>query len=285
VENFPDFVCHKVGNALIWAAPEYAAPADIALMADADRLFQDAGCEIIKDQRKIKIARIRIKLGGRNRALYLKRYNAFSWRIPLGSLFRRSGAVKALRGVEVLASSRVAGAKPVAAVENRRWGMVTKSFFFTEEIAGGKTIDAYWRENIGALGGRDGFRRRRSFLRALALLFRSLHGQRVYHGDLKDVNIIVVAGEPGQADCFFLLDLEGIRRYGRLSRRRRVKNLVQLNRTFGRYVRSTDKMCFLKEYLAGAFSDPREKRRWAIQVLGRSSRLDRRKFASGRVSD
>jgi hypothetical protein len=285
VENFPDFGCHKVGNALIWAATEYAAPADIALMADADRLFQDAGCEIIKDQRKIKIARIRIKLGGRNRALYLKRYNAFSWRIPLGSLFRRSGAVKALRGVEVLASSRVAGAKPVAAVENRRWGMVTKSFFFTEEIAGGKTIDAYWRENIGALGGRDGFRRRRSFLRALALLFRSLHGQRVYHGDLKDVNIIVVAGEPGQADCFFLLDLEGIRGYGRLSRRRRVKNLVQLNRTFGRYVRSTDKMYFLKEYLAAAFSDPREKRRWAIQVLGRSSRLDRRKFAAGRVSD
>ena len=285
MENFPEFVCHKLGNALIWLARECAAPADVALLADADRLFEETGCEIIKDQRKIKIARIRIKLGGQNRALYLKRYNAFSWRIPLGSLFRRFGALKALRGAAVLSSARIGGAKPVAAVESRRWGMVTKSFFFTEEIAEGKTIDAYWRDALAPLGGRDGFRRRRNFLRALASLFRSLHGQRVYHGDLKDVNIIVVAGEPGQADCFFLLDLEGIRRYGRLSRRRRIKNLVQLNRTFGRYVRSTDKMYFLKEYLAGAFSDPREKRRWAIQVLGRSSRLDRRKFASGRVSD
>jgi hypothetical protein len=257
----------------------------VALLADADRLFQGPGCEIIKDQRKIKIARIRAKLGGRNRALYLKRYNAFSWRISLGSLFRRSGAVKALHGAAVLSSARIGGAKPVAALESRRWGMVTRSFFFTEEIAEGKTIDAYWRETLAVLDGRSGFRRRRNFLRAVACLFRTLHSQRVYHGDLKDVNIIVVAGEPGQADCFFLLDLEGIRRYVRLSRRRRVKNLVQLNRTFGRYVRSNDKMYFLKEYLTAEFSDSRERRRWAMQVLGRSSRLDRRKAACARVSD
>lgn len=269
---------------MIWLAREYAGPADVALFADPDRLFEGTTCEIIKDQRKIKVARIRINLGGKARTLYLKRYNAFSWRIPVGSLFWRSSALNALRGAAHLSRARIAGAKPVAAVESRRWGMVTKSFFFTEEIAQGKTIDAYWRENLAPLAGGGGFCRRRSFLRALASLFRSLHGQRVYHGDLKDVNIIAVAGEPGQADCFFLLDLEGIRRYSRLSRRRRVKNLVQLNRTFGRYVRSTDKMYFLKEYLAGAFSDPQEKRRWAKQVLGRSSRLDLRKFASGRVS-
>ena len=269
---------------MVWVAREYAAPVDVALLADADRLFEETGCEIIKDQRKIKIARIRINLGGQDRTIYLKRYNAFSWRIPLGSLFTRSGALKALRGAKILSNAGIGGAKAVAAVESRRWGMVTKSFFFTDEIARGKTIDAFWRENLVPLGRREGFRRRRRFLRGLASLFRSLHGQRVYHGDLKDVNIIVVAGEPGQTDCFFLLDLEGIRRYGRLSRRRRVKNLVQLNRTFGRYVRSTDKMYFLKEYLAGAFSDRREKRRWAIQILGRSSRLDRRKFASSMVS-
>ncbi|MDP2605851.1 MAG: lipopolysaccharide kinase InaA family protein [Deltaproteobacteria bacterium] len=265
-------------------AKEYAAPADVGLLADADRLFQETGCEIIKDQRKIKVARVRANLAGKVRTLYLKRYNAFSWRISLGSLFRRSGALNALRGATLLSRARIAGAKPVAAVESRRSGMVTKSFFFSEEIARGETIDVFWRATLALPGGRDGFRRRRSFLGGLASLFRSLHAQRVYHGDLKDVNIMVVAGEPGHADCFFLLDLEGIQRYGRLSRKRRVKNLVQLNRTFGRYVRSADKMYFLKKYLAGAFSDPQEKRLWAMQILGRSSRLDRRKFASDTVS-
>ena len=283
MENFPDLVCRKLGNSLIWVAQEFAAPADVALIADADRLFQGPGCEIIKDQRKIKVARIRINLGGKARTLFLKRYNAFSWRIPLGSLFWRSGAANALRGAALLSSVRIAGAKPVAAVESRRWGMVTKSLFFTEEIAQGKTIDAYWRATLAPLDGRGGYCRRRSFLRALAWLFRSLHGQSLYHGDLKDVNIIVVAGEPGQADCFFLLDLETIRKYGRLSHRRRIKNLVQLNRTFGRYVRRTDKLIFLKEYLAQGFFDRGRKRRWAIMVLRRSARLDRRKFAASKV--
>ena len=284
MEPFPDFVCRQLGNSFIWVAREYAAPADVAQLADADHLFEETGCEIIKDQRKIKVARIRINLGGACRTLYLKRYNSFSWRIPLGSWFRPSGAVRALRGAAILANARIAGAKPVAGVESRFWGMVTKSFFFTDEIAQGKTIDAYWRENLAPLAGREGFRRRRSFLRALASLFRSLHGQRVYHGDLKDVNILVVAGEAEGTDCFFLLDLEGIRKVGCLSRRRRIKNLVQLNRTFGRYVRRTEKMIFLKGYLAEEFFSRGGKRRWVAALLRRSARLDRRKLVSGKTT-
>ena len=283
MEPFPDFVCRQLGNSFIWVAREYAAPADVAQLADTDHLFEETGCEIIKDQRKIKVARIRINLGGACRTLYLKRYNSFSWRIPLGSWFRPSGAVRALRGAAILANARIAGAKPVAAVESRFWGMVTKSFFFTEEIAQGKTVDAYWRATLAPLEGRDGFRRRRSFLRALASLFRSLHDQRVYHGDLKDANILAVAGEGERSDCFFLLDLEGIRKVGRLSRRRRIKNLVQLNRTFGRHVRRADKLIFLKEYLSQGFSDWGRKRRWVTKLIRRSARLDRRKFAAGKV--
>lgn len=283
MEKSPDLVCRRLGDSLIWLAREYTGPAEVALFADADRLFLYPGCEIIKDQRKIKVARLRVELGGRERTIYLKRYNAFSWRILLGSLFRRSGAINALRGAALLSGAGISGAKSLAAVECRRCGMVTKSFFFTEEVAGGKTIDAYWRENLAPLPGRDGARRRRLFLLGLAELFRSLHSRGVYHGDLKDANILVVAGAPGQADCFFLLDLEGIRQYGRVSRRRRIKNLVQLNRTFGRYVRRTDKMIFLKEYLAGGFFDRGRKRRWMIPLLRRSARLDRRKIAAGKV--
>jgi hypothetical protein len=284
VKNFPDFVCRRQGGSSIWVAEKFAAPADVALIWNADGLLRGPGCEIIKDQRKVKVARLRIDLGGQPRALYVKRYNAFSWRVSLGSLFRPAGAVRALRGAAILSEARIPTAGPVAAVENRVWGMVTKSFFFTEEIVGGETVDRYWRDGLSALKDHAGFRRRRGFLRALASLFRSLHGQRVYHGDLKDANILVVPGQRERPDCFFLLDLEGIRKYGRLSQRRRIKNLVQLNRTFGRYLRRTDKMVFLKEYLAEAFSDRRQKRLWADRVLRRSARVDRRKLAAGKFS-
>lgn len=283
VKHFPNFVCRNHGNSSIWVAQEFAGPPDVALLADADRLFEEPGCEIIKDQRKIKVARIRINLGGEARTLYLKRYNAFSWRIPLGSFFRHSGAVKALRGAAVLSRARIGAAKPVAAVESRSWGMVTKSFFFTEAIERGKTVDAYWRDDLSGLEDQNGFRRRRGFLRALASLFESLHGQDIYHGDLKDANILVVPSTDARADCFYLLDLEGIRKYRCLSDRRRIKNLVQLNRTLGRYLRRTEKICFLKEYLGREFHARGEKRLWAGKIYRRTTRLDRQKFLHSRM--
>jgi len=283
VKLIPDFVYRKQGPSSLWVARQYAAAADVALLMDADRLFRGPGCEIVKDQRKIKVARLRISLGGQLHALYLKRYNFFSWRVPWGALFWGSGAMRALSGAAVLSKAGIASAKPVAAVESRCWGMVTQSFFFTEEIEGGKTVDAYWRDDLSQLAGRDGFRRRRNFLRSLAALFRSLHGRQLYHDDLKDANILAVGGGQNRADCFFLLDLEGIRQYRRLSERRRIKNLVQLHRTLGRYLGRTDKICFLKEYLGREFADRREKRLWAGKIARRSARLDRQKLLHGRL--
>jgi len=284
VEKFAELVCRKLGDSRVWVAQEYAAPSDVALLADADRLFEGPGCEIIKDQRKIRVARIRINLCGEARTLYLKRYNAFSWRVQLGSLFRDSGAVRALRGVAVLQNAGIATAKPVAVVESRSWRMVTKSFFFTEEIPRGKTVDVFWRDDLSALAGQAGLRRRRGFLRALASLFESLHGQGIYHGDLKDANILVVPGTDARADCFFLLDLEGVRKYHRLSDRRRIKNLVQLNRTFGRHVRRTEKLYFLARYMSSRFDDRRRKRLWSAAILRRSQSLDRKKLAAKKAT-
>ena len=285
MKTFPDFASYKQGNVSIWLAREYGAEADLALLSDADRLFAGRECEIIKNQRKIKVARIRISLGGKPRALYLKRYNCFSWRVSLGSLFRKSGAVRALRGARVLLQAEIATPKPVAAVESRCWGVVTKSFFLTEEIEGGKTVDAYWRGDLSGLKGQAGLRRRRGFLRSLASLFQSLHDHHVYHDDLKDANILVAPGSRAETDCFFLLDLEGIRNYSRLSERRRIKNLVQLNRTLGRYLGRAERLCFLKRYMGADCDDRRRRRLWAKKILRRSSRLDRHKLAAGAALD
>ncbi len=281
MEFLADFEWRKIGNTSVWVAPKRATPSDLSLFAEADRLFERPECEIVKDQRKIKVARLGLSLGGRTYSIYLKRYNCFSWRVKLGSLFVPSGAVKSLRGAAILSNAGIASAKPVAAAEIRSWGFVTKSFFITEEINGGETADRYWRGDLAALTGREGYHRRRLFVQGLAMLFRSLHEQGVYHNDLKDANILVVKGERNLTDSFFLLDLEGIRKYRQLSERRRFKNLVQLNRTLGRYVRRSDKLNFLKRYLGTAFEDQGEKRRWIGEIIRLSQLLDRLKLAGG----
>ena len=243
--------------------------------ADPDHFFDLPECEIIKDQKKIKVARIKIKIQGDMRTIYLKRYNAFSWRYRLGSLFQDSGALRSLRGAAILSESGILTARPLAAVDSRSWGMLNGSFFLSEEIQNGKTADAYWREELLTVKGKEGAERRKRFLQGMGELFRCLHKQDVYHNDLKDANILVRRDSRTGSEQFFLLDLEGIRRYRRLNRRRRSKNLVQLNRTLGKYVRRTDKLRFLESYFGPSFSDRADKREWVAGVLRQSSRLDR----------
>ena len=245
------------------------------LAPDPDHFFDLPGCEIIKDQKKIKVARVKIEIHGDMKTVYLKRYNAFSWRYKFGSLFQSSGALKSLDGAAILAESGIRTARPLAAVDSRSWGMLNRSFFLSEEIENGKTADAYWREELLTVKGKEGTQRRKRFLQGIGELFRCLHQQNVYHNDLKDANILVQPEFSTGGEHFYLLDLEGIRRYRRLNRRRQTKNLVQLNRTLGKYLRATEKLRFLESYLGPSFSNRIDKRDWVVSVLRQSNRLDR----------
>jgi hypothetical protein len=126
------------------------------LAPDPDHFFDLPGCEIIKDQKKIKVARIKIEIQGDMKTVYVKRYNAFSWRYRLGSLFQSSGALKSLNGAAILSESGILTARPLAAVDSRSWGMLNRSFFLSEEIENGKTADAYWREELLTMKGKEG---------------------------------------------------------------------------------------------------------------------------------
>lgn len=261
----------------VWVASDLKGDANLPLLADPDRLFASSECETIKDQRKIKVGRIALKLRGRIQGVYLKRYNPYCWRYRVGSLFFPSAAVRSWLGAHALLRAGFHTGRPIAAVESRAWGMLAKSFYLSEEVAG-KTADAYWLEKLSPACG-EGRVDRRRFLQELAGLFRSLHGLGLYHNDLKDANILVCS-EQGKLS-FNLLDLEGIRRYGRLSERRKVKNLVQLNRTMGRYLTRSQKLHWLRAYLGDAFSDRKEKRRWIERILKESRRRDLRSLRKG----
>lgn len=275
VEQHPEFVWEKRGSLSIYVVQTLAQELLPSIAADPDHFFHLAGCEIIKDQRKVKVARLKLEIQGEAKTVYLKRYNAFSWRYRFGSIFQSSGAVRSLRGAVILCESGIPTVRPLAAVDSRSWGMLNGSFFLSEEIENGKTADAYWREELLTMKGKEGIRRRKRFVGAIGELFRSLHQRGVYHNDLKDANILVRPDFSGSAEQFYLLDLEGIRRYRKLNRQRQIKNLVQINRTLGKYLRVTDKLRFLESYLGPSFSNRIDKRDWVASVRRQSDRLDR----------
>jgi hypothetical protein len=271
---FPDFILHKTGNAAIWIDRRFADQHFVQRLADADTLFAEPRSSVVKDQKKIKVGRIKLQIAGAAHSLYIKRYNVFSLRYKLVSPLMRSGAFRALQGAAILRAANIPIATPIAAVENRRRGALVKSFFLSQEIVGGKTIDAYWRDELTKVGSREGRASRRRFLDALAVLFATLHGRDIYHNDLKDANILAVPDQSNRPLRLFLLDLEGVRRYKSLSPTRRIKNLVQLNRTFGRSLRRIEKLIFVKKYLGPKFFQRQCKRKLIASVLIESRRLD-----------
>ena len=273
-----EFVFLKRDGTRIWLRQGLMENAVLEVLREPDALFARGECRMIKDQRKIRVGRMALAIGGLSTPVYVKRYNAFSWRYKVLSLFSRSGALRSLRGAVVLTRIGLQTGKPLAVLELRRWGLLAGSFYISEEIASGYRADVYWRDRLRPLSGVSGFRGRRRFLQDLAGLFQRLHHAGVYHNDLKDANILVRADGAGRA-MFYLLDLDGVRNCFFLSWRRRVKNLVQLNRTLGQLLRNTEKLYWLEQYLGREFENRNVKRRWLRRVLWATRRADQRSLA------
>jgi len=263
-----------LGDCSLWISRDAYDTAAIAVLADPDRLFSQPRAEVVKDQKKIKVARIPRGIAGNSENAYLKRYNAFSWRYRFFSILGPSAARRAWRGASILIENGFRTGRPVAAVECRSWGMLTKSFYISQEIPSAKTVDRCWIEELSHGRGVEGRRRRRELLRSLAALFRRLHQARIYHNDLKDANILVRPADHYTDGSFFLLDLEGVRRLSRLSVRRRIKNVVQLNRTLGRLVSRADKWRWARVYLGAEFQSRAARRGWLRRIVRATARAD-----------
>src|SRR5439155_602885 len=222
---------------------------------DPDHLLTRPYCRIVKLQRKVVVGRVETAAG----ALWVKRYAVFAWRVALASLCRTSPAFGAWAGARALAAHGFVTPEPIAAIEFRRAGLLRRSFFVTREVAGAVTADVRWRSILADPDARRRRAARRALACALGDLFRRLHAAGLYHNDLKDVNVLTDG--PAAAPRLVLLDLERVRALGRVGRRRRVKNLVQLARTLGRQASATDRVRFLAAYLGGTSTRP-ERRAW-----------------------
>jgi tRNA A-37 threonylcarbamoyl transferase component Bud32 len=250
-------------------------------LIDGPNLFLRKACKVIKSEKKIKVGHLPLQIGDRIRNVYIKQHSVLSLGSCLGSLFVSSAAMRSLCGADILLQADYATARPIAAVEYRSWGVLTKSLYLSEEISGAKTVETFWREDLSALRGIEGYRKRRAFLTSLARIFRSLHSKKIYHGDLKASNILVLDRRARIEERFSLIDLAGVRKCFYVSTRRRIKNLAQLNRTLGAFLTKTERLFFLKAYMDFRFSSRTKKREIIDNILAATRRqLEREKRRS-----
>jgi hypothetical protein len=117
-------------------------------------------------------------------------------------------------------------------------------------------------------------RQKHTFFRALAEFVRTLHTAGLYVGDLKDENLLVE--ESGMSHWrFYLVDLDRVYHFPSLTQRRRLKNLVQLERTLGHSVRLSERLAFLYDYLGEAVLPRPQRKALLVRLMRLRTRKDR----------
>ncbi|MGE0826593.1 MAG: glycosyltransferase [Candidatus Binatia bacterium] len=186
------------------------------------------------------------------------------------SLFHGSPARRAWRGAQILQAAGIAIPRPLAAVEHRVTGVVQASSYVSEALLTQEPLNRYWQEQQAQWT----WQHRRRFVSTLAEFFRTLHAAGIYVSDMKDENLFVE--EQGAMQWkLYVVDLDRVTQHKRLRQQRRLKNLIQLERTLGRNARTSERLFFLYHYLGNSLSSRQERRQLVIKLLQLRDRKDR----------
>jgi hypothetical protein len=210
-------------------------------------------------------------------AVVVKHYRATSWRRRADTVLHGSPARRAWRGAQLLPAWGFLVPRPLAAFERRGAGVVWESIYVSEGLLTQIPLNVYWCTRSHQWSRRQ----KSTFLRALAGFVRALHERGLYLGDLKDENLLVEESHVSQWR-FYLVDLDRVRRFSSLTQRRRLKNLVQLERTLGHNARLSERLAFLYAYF-GDPVPPRAQRRAFLRRLVRLRIRKDREYARRRA--
>ncbi len=235
---------------------QHRGPMAPALLAVDDLLAREPRRVL---QASARTTVVTLTLDGRE--LVLKRFQDRTPARVLETLALGSRAARVWRGAARLEAAGFATPEVLAVLERRTLGVALVSCAVTAYVAG-PALDALWRERVGGA--------RRRLLLDFADYLRRLHGAGIYPQDLRAANVLV-ASEPPQG--FVLVDVDRVRRYRRLSWRRRRKNLVQVYRSIGRAASLAERARFLRRYLG------RREAGDLRRIGGEIMRLGRRKDA------
>lgn len=198
----------------------------------------------------------------------------------LKGLFRPTHGLRTFRNGLRLDKAAVPVARPLGLLRKRTLGLVHTEWVVMEVLPGGVEFDRYV---LGKIRAEWPVAEKQAFVRAFGRLIGSLHRKGVFHADLKTCNIVVQeqhsrpdsddrerSGEPTghyASFRFALLDYDEVDFSGKMTERRRVKNLVQIFLSAPTALDAKDRMRFLTVYAREAGLDSAEKRRIAESVI------------------
>ncbi len=201
----------------------------------------------------------------------------------LKGLFRPTHGLATFRNGLRLDEAAVPVARPLGLLRKFSVGLIHTEWVVMEVVPEAVEFDRYV---LGKVRAGWPAAEKQAFVRSFGRLIGSLHTKGVFHADLKTCNIVVQenpspsdsddrgrSGEPTEGDApvrFALLDYDEVDFTGRMTERRRVKNLVQIFLSAPTALDAKDRMRFLREYAREVGLTAAQKRRIADGVIERA---------------
>ena len=205
----------------------------------------------------------------------LKSYNPNNYWGRLKGFVRTSRAKKCWYAANALHQRRIPTAMPLACVSQKRWGRVSKSYFFYEYVPDASVLTLYLENRFRSPLSPEERQAKRKLITQFAHFVNRLHGLWIYHGDLKASNILIKELGPSDFE-FYLIDLDHVKVCCYLNLYQRYRNIMQLNKSFldRKCISMTDRLGFLHTYLRFSSRNKRTVRQaWNIVSFLTSLRL------------
>jgi tRNA A-37 threonylcarbamoyl transferase component Bud32 len=225
-----------------------------------------------------------------------KRFTARGKLEPLAALVRPTPALRSYVLGHALSLRCLPTPRALGVWHRYRGGLPCEGYLLTEKVPDAVDLRTF----VDRLAGAGDTTRLRRLIDQVARLVRLLHQRHLSHRDLKAANLLVspmpavityrgIAPLTGAApvdgtDQVWFIDLVGAQRHGKLGRRRRVQNLARLHASFWDHpgLSRTDRLRFLRVYLAWGLLGRYGWKRWWRQVEEATGAKVRRNLRSGR---
>lgn len=198
--------------------PDCDTPEFINQLRDMEALLQRPGARILhKDRNRITALSLDIP-SFQPQDIVIKEFR------PRGlkkgkTLFLPSSAIKAWKGAAALHQNNLNTPFPLAYLEERRRGIVTRSYIITEHIREGEEIRSFFQSSASDT--------LKPLLIRIAGFLKLCHSAGIYHRDLSDGNVLV-KGMNTENPVLYLIDTNRIRLSRRIGRFKGVKGLIRL---------------------------------------------------------
>jgi len=202
-----------------------------------------------------------------NNTFYYKEFLFRSFGDRLSVILRKSRARRAWDGAQLLLANCFLTATPVCMGEERRLGIVKRSFMVTEAVGDAQSVDSFIKKNYPVATDQKSMLMKRKFLQHLGMTVGRMHHLGIFQGDLRPGNVLVQHGDP---PTISLIDNERTRKYGKLPVRKRVKNLVQINLSLVPAITRSDRARFFSAYLEENPDLMGNKKKWQEMVLSKT---------------